>query len=106
MICDQNPGSSKGNIWVPFLGRETAFVNGPENLALKFNLPVVYIHSSPMPDDGYALSCHTLYDGSAHVNQGEIMKRFANHLEQNIKEQRSHWLWSHKRWKRVKPVSG
>jgi KDO2-lipid IV(A) lauroyltransferase len=37
MIADQNPGSAKGAIWTSFLGQKTAFVNGPESLALRYN---------------------------------------------------------------------
>ncbi len=104
MIADQNPGSSKGISWVPFLGRETAFVSGPENLALRYQLPVVYIHSAPRSDGGYELTCQTLYDGKEKVQAGEIMKRYAAKLEENITSFRPQWLWSHKRWKRNKHI--
>ncbi len=102
MIADQNPGSSKGITWVPFLGRQTAFVSGPENLAMRYQLPVVYIHSAPGSDGGYELTCQTLYDGKETVQTGEIMKRYAAKLEENINTFRPQWLWSHKRWKRNK----
>ena len=102
MIADQNPGSSKGILWEPFLGRETAFVSGPENLARKYNLPVVYIQISPRQDGGYDLACLPIFDGHEEVENGEIMKRYAMKLEENIKAFRSEWLWSHKRWKRSK----
>jgi lauroyl/myristoyl acyltransferase len=42
MIADQNPGSDQGIVWAPFLGRDTAFINGPEKLATKYKLPVVF----------------------------------------------------------------
>jgi len=100
MISDQNPGSAQGIIWSTFLGRNTAFVNGPETLALRYNLPVVYVGSLPRTDGGYTLSCYELYDGNEAVEPGVIMQRFAKQLEENIQQCRSHWLWSHKRWKR------
>ena len=106
MIADQNPGSSKGLTWVPFLGRETAFVSGPENLALRYQLPVVYVHSAPRLDGGYELTCKLLYDGKEKVEPGVIMKRYADKLEENIKTFRTQWLWSHRRWKRTKPKGG
>lgn len=102
MISDQNPASAKSTIWAPFLGRNTAFVNGPESLALRYHLPAIYIHTAPRPDGGYDLTCQELYDGIESVDDGTIMKRFAESLEKNIQEYRSHWLWSHKRWKRTK----
>jgi KDO2-lipid IV(A) lauroyltransferase len=102
MISDQNPGSDQGIIWTSFLRRNTAFVNGPENLALRYKLPVVYIHSSPKTDGGYTLTCETLYNGTEDVIPGEITGRYASCLENNINAYRSNWLWSHKRWKRTK----
>lgn len=104
MIADQNPGSSKGIQWASFLGRETAFVGGPENLALRYNLPVVYLQISPRMDGGYDLACLPIYDGKEKIENGEIMQRYAMKLEDNIKAFRSEWLWSHKRWKRTKKV--
>ncbi|HSF88445.1 MAG TPA: lysophospholipid acyltransferase family protein [Saprospiraceae bacterium] len=100
MIADQNPGSAQGSIWTSFLGRNTAFVNGPESLALRYDLPVVYAYTTPEKDGGYTIECREIYNGKDAVAPGEITGRFARSLEENIQEFRSHWLWSHKRWKR------
>ncbi|MDZ4747265.1 MAG: lysophospholipid acyltransferase family protein [Saprospiraceae bacterium] len=100
MIADQNPGSAQGSIWTPFLGRSTAFVNGPESLAMRYALPVVYAYTAPRSDGGYTIECREIYNGRETVEPGEITSRFANNLENNIQDYRSHWLWSHKRWKR------
>jgi KDO2-lipid IV(A) lauroyltransferase len=102
MASDQNPGSDQGIIWSPFLKRNTAFVNGPETLALRYKLPVVYVHSTSRIDGGYHLTFHTLFDGLEVLPTGLITQRFAKQLEINISAQRSQWLWSHKRWKRTK----
>ena len=103
MIADQNPGSIQSSIFTSFLGRNTAFVNGPESLALRYALPVVYAYSAPRNDGSYAIECREIYNGQDHVEAGEITSRFASHLEKNILDYRSHWLWSHKRWKRKAP---
>ncbi len=100
MIADQNPGSVQGSIWTSFLGRKTAFVNGPESLALRYKLPVVYAYTAPRSDGGYTVECREIFNGQEPVQPGEITDRFANSLEKNIQDFRSHWLWSHKRWKR------
>ncbi len=101
MISDQNPGSAQGIIWASFLDRNTAFVNGPETLALRYKLPVVYVNSLPRLDSGYDLTCQELYNGVEAVEPGVIMQRYANSLQKNIVAKRSHWLWSHRRWKRT-----
>ncbi len=103
MIADQNPASEKNMVWVPFLGRKTAFLNGPENLARRYSLPIVYIRSEPVGWNDYSLRCQWLYDGEEITEPGELTRRYAAALEENILAHRSHWLWSHKRWKRIYP---
>lgn len=100
MIADQNPGSVQSSIWTSFLGRNTAFVNGPESLALRYALPVVYAYTAPRSDGGYTIECKEIYNGQEVVQPGVITGRFAGSLEENIRDFRAHWLWSHKRWKR------
>ena len=102
MIADQNPGSDKGIVWAPFLGRETAFINGPEKIADKYKLPVVYLHSFSTPEGGYQYEFELISNGNEINSPGDITKRYASLLEKNIKQQRTEWLWSHKRWKRRK----
>ena len=100
MIADQNPGNDQGIVWTDFLNNKTAFVNGPETLAAKFQLPVVYLHNTTREDEAYQLSFETLTDGESVLPTGDITARYAKALEKNILSQRAEWLWSHKRWKR------
>lgn len=100
MIADQNPGNDKGIIWTKFFNKNTAFVNGPETLAIKYKLPVVYLKTISNDDGSYMLEFNILSDGITNVKPGEITKSYAEALEQNISVQRTEWLWSHKRWKR------
>jgi KDO2-lipid IV(A) lauroyltransferase len=100
MIADQNPGSDQGIIWTPFLGRETAFVNGPESLSTRYKLPVVYAHVDSLADGTYAIRFIPIHDGNSTLPQGEITARFAQALGDNIRQDRIAWLWSHRRWKR------
>ena len=102
MIADQNPHSARSIIWARFLRRDTAFINGPENLALRYKMPIVYYHTKPRPDGGYDLETCIIYDGNESVEEGEITQRFATQLEKNIEAYRPYWLWSHKRWKRIR----
>ena len=102
MIADQNPGNDKGIIWTSFLNKETAFANGAETLATKYNLPVVYLKTMPGMNGGYDLEFETIYDGNENLHAGEITSRYARSLEKNILQYKHGWLWSHKRWKRSK----
>ena len=100
MGADQNPGNDKGIIWSPFFGRDTAFVSGPETLATKYELPVVYLKIMPGRNNGYALSFDRISDGHSKLPEGEITSRYAKALEENIRAYKNGWLWSHRRWKR------
>jgi len=100
MIADQNPGSDQGIIWAQFMGRDTAFVNGPETLAMRYQLPVVYLNIRSIEKGNYELACVPIYDGKEKVTNGMITQRFANQLEANIRNNGMEWLWSHRRWKR------
>jgi KDO2-lipid IV(A) lauroyltransferase len=104
MIADQNPGHDRGMIWTDFFGKETAFISGPESIATKYHLPVMYLHNHSTQDDGYNISLEMIYDGESVPEPGEITKRYARALEQNISAQRSEWLWSHRRWKRKRSI--
>jgi len=105
MIADQNPGSDQGIIWARFLGRETAFVNGPETLALRYQLPVVYMDIQSEENGCYQLHCIPIYDGQEKLENGVLTQRFADHLEKNIRSNGMEWLWSHRRWKRNKGLN-
>jgi KDO2-lipid IV(A) lauroyltransferase len=105
MIADQNPGSDQGIIWARFMNRDTAFVNGPETLALRYQLPVVYMNIQSQPGGQYALNCIPIYDGEEKVEAGIITQRFADQLEKNIRSNGMEWLWSHRRWKRNKVLN-
>ena len=105
MIADQNPGSDQGIIWAHFMGRDTAFVNGPETLALRYQLPVVYMDIQSDVHGHYVLNCIPIYDGVEKLEAGMLTQRFADHLEKNIKNNGMEWLWSHRRWKRNKALN-
>jgi Kdo2-lipid IVA lauroyltransferase/acyltransferase len=100
MIADQNPGHERGIIWTTFFKRNTAFANGPEALSVKYQLPVLYLHQTSLENGNYQLEFKIITDGKSNLPEGEIIKRYAKLLEDNIESQRSEWLWSHKRWKR------
>ena len=102
MIADQNPGNDQGIQWVSFFNRETAFVPGPEILASKYHLPVVYLRNESDEQERYHLSFEIIHDGEGEVEKGFIIKQYAAMLENNIRTKKTEWLWSHKRWKRVK----
>jgi len=99
MAADQSPSNAKRAYWVDFLGRDTAFLHGPEVYARKHNLPVVYVDVQRVKRGYYELYLTILAENPSELEEGEITKRYAKKLESVIRKQPENWLWSHKRWK-------
>lgn len=99
MAADQNPGKPDQSVWVNFLGRETAFLHGPEKHSRANGFSVVYIHIVRKRRGWYELELEPLVDDPAALPYGEITCRYAARVEAAIRSNPSGWLWSHKRWK-------
>lgn len=102
-IADQTPRPENVGLWLKFLEQDTAFLNGAERLARKFDLPVFYMRIEPKSALCYEGQMILISEQSAQTEVGEITKRYAQLLEENIRSYPAHWLWSHKRWKFARP---
>lgn len=103
LAADQRPNLSDIRYWTPFMNRETAFFEGGEKLAKKFNTKVIYAHTSK-PKRGHYVFEYQLLSQPPYVNQEphSITDRFIKSLEKNIRAEPSIYLWSHNRWKHKK----
>ncbi len=99
LAADQSPSDSKSSFWLNFLNQETAVLPGPEKLAKKFNLPVIYHNVRLIKRGVYRCTAQYLVEESAKTSDGEITALHTQHLEQEILQLPEIWLWSHKRWK-------
>lgn len=91
-VADQSPGDVNSGKWFPFLGQETLFLNGAEQLANKYKLPVWVQTIRRTNGSGYEV-LFTELDPQA------ITAGYVQHLEADILREPESWLWSHKRWK-------
>ncbi|MEZ5195809.1 MAG: lysophospholipid acyltransferase family protein [Bacteroidales bacterium] len=82
-----------------FLGRDTAFLHGPENYARQYNIPLMYTKIERVKRGYYELTLSVLADNPTELEKGVITQRYAKELESQINQQPENWLWSHKRWK-------
>ena len=99
LISDQTPNLRPDTEWFDFLNRKTAFIDGSEKLAMRFNIPVYYAHIERTRADHLTIRFDEIYDGVEEVEPMEITRRYAAALEAMIKERPELWMWSHKRWK-------
>ena len=99
MAADQSPSNAKRAYWVDFLGRETAFLHGPEVHARNNNYPVIFVDIQRVRRGYYELYLSVISDNSVDFKQGEITTLYAKKLESAILKKPENYLWSHKRWK-------
>lgn len=102
MASDQSPTNLGKAYWINFLGRETAFLHGPEAYAKKYDLPVIFVDIQRVKRGYYQLHLELISDKPRETAEGEITKRYASLLEKAIYHQPENWLWSHRRWKHTR----
>jgi len=99
LVADQNPPHPDNAFWIPFFGRPTPFLRGPEKAAQRSNLPVVFCHFTK-PKRGYYVGHAVLAAmNPGDLPQGELTKMYAAYLQEVMTAQPEMWLWSHRRWK-------
>lgn len=99
LISDQNPPLYEHQYWVDFLGQKTLFFGGLEKFAMKYNLPVAFLHVDKLKRGYYNAWFELIYNGTDELPDGEITRRYASHLEAMIRRRPELWMWSHRRWK-------
>ncbi len=97
--ADQSPGSLQNAYWLYFLNWPAGFAKGPEKNAKSMNLPVVMLTTTKPRRGHYHFEFFLLTDEPKSLTEGEIMRMYVKHLENNIRLQPDIYLWSHKRWK-------
>lgn len=83
-----------------FLHQKTAIYSGPEKLAKTTSSAVVYIKLTKIQRGRFVAECLPICENAKDVQSVEITRRYVELLEQNIQQDASCWLWSHKRWKK------
>ena len=105
LAADQAPQKPETAYWTTFLHQDTAFFTGMERFARDYQYPVVFAELIREKRGKYTLTYEMLanvpFDDLA---AGEIIERFARRLEKSINAYPEQYLWSHRRWKHVKPA--
>lgn len=99
MVGDQAPKHDANVLWTDFLHQETNFFTGGERIAVKMNMPVLYVEMKRTKRGHYAIAFEVLSESPAQEQKNEITEKFVRAMEKTIRQYPSDWLWSHKRWK-------
>ena len=99
LLSDQSPNLRADTHWFRFMNQDTAFIDGAENIAMKFSIPILFANTKRIAPGRYEVVLEEIYDGNKEVAQYEITQRYASKLEKMIRENPEIWMWSHNRWK-------
>ncbi len=89
--------------WLTFFNQEALFYPGPAAISRRFNYPVIFQKIIKKEKGLYETSFEVLFENPKDFTEAQIMKAYIRKMEETIKEQPGHYLWSHKRWKHKRP---
>jgi Kdo2-lipid IVA lauroyltransferase/acyltransferase len=104
MVADQEPTTSEHKYWTRFLGRDTAFYMGPEEIARVTRFPVFFIAMRRAARGYYEMEFQRMAAAGQIGPSGMLTERYARLVETQIHAAPPDWPWSHKRWKLKKSV--
>lgn len=99
MVSDQSPMAQLAQFWGKFMGITVPVYTGPENLARKLDLAVVFGKVSKLKRGYYSMELIPITRRGKETAEHEITNRFLDLLEMQIREAPQYYLWTHRRWK-------
>jgi KDO2-lipid IV(A) lauroyltransferase len=106
MNADQAPMSTDKRYWTRFLGQDTAFYIGAEQIARATRLPIMYLVMRRVQRGYYEVELQQLWDGRESLQPNVITERYARACEIDVLKSPADWLWSYRRWRLQKPLYG
>jgi KDO2-lipid IV(A) lauroyltransferase len=103
LVNDQSPVREHISYWTTFLNQDTPVQTALERLVRKFGQAVVFIQVNMKKRGRCDVTFHELPDDLEQVGPNGISEAFMRKLEQMIRDDPALWLWTHRRWKLVKP---
>jgi KDO2-lipid IV(A) lauroyltransferase len=106
MNADQTPAATERHQWIRFLGQDTAFFVGGEQIARAMRLPIIYLAMRRARRGHYEVELSELWDGRESVPSGGLTERYAAACEREVLASPADWLWTYRRWRFAKPLYG
>jgi KDO2-lipid IV(A) lauroyltransferase len=104
--ADQAPAADERHQWIRFLGQETAFYVGAEQIARAMRLPMLYLSMHRVHRGYYEVEIRELWDGREVTTNGDLTARYASACEADVRASPADWLWTYRRWRFPKPLYG
>lgn len=96
-IADQRPNGKNLNHWMTFLGQETAYNVGGEEIGRHLEAAYVYLDVVKTRRGYYDMTFREIVPADKECSF-PFTKEYMKMLEQSILNEPQYWLWTHKRW--------
>ncbi len=104
-IADQTPPPERA-FWTTFLNQDTPVFWGTEKIAAKLGYPIVYVGIDRPRRGHYLMRFEVLVPDPGTLAEGAVSELHTRRLEQDIHRRPEIWLWTHRRWKHKRPITG
>jgi Kdo2-lipid IVA lauroyltransferase/acyltransferase len=98
-IADQTPAKGDIHYWMRFLNQDTPVYTGPEKIAVKYDMVVIYVNNEKIKRGHYSATFEVLFEHTAGVPEHGVTEAHVRRLEESIIKYPEYWIWSHHRWK-------
>ena len=101
LAADQSPQPKPKTYWRTFMGVEVPVFNGAEQMAVKFDLPVVFADINRTKRGHYEINIDMISEKPMETNKNEITDIFTERLEAQIRKDPTQYFWTHNRFKHM-----
>jgi KDO2-lipid IV(A) lauroyltransferase len=105
LVADQSPAASnEQQVWLPFLGQQTAFFRGPGWIAARMGYTVFLAAMRREREGHYAVRFVALTPeaSGSRRDPDDVLRAYATALEAHVREHPAEYFWAYRRWKRSK----
>lgn len=99
LASDQSPKKDRITYWCDFMGVEAPIHTGPEMIAKKYNIEVIFVKVSRAKRGFYEAQFIPLSKKPKETTEFQITQDFVRLVEKQILEAPEFYFWTHKRWK-------
>lgn len=104
-IADQRPMGSVAHHWTTFMGLDTPYVTGGEQIGNHVGAAYLYADMEQTKRGHYRITIKEIKVPTDDKEEFAVTRQYLHLLEESINRDPSQWLWSHKRWSKKRPVN-
>lgn len=103
LAADQNPAVVEVADWIPFMNREAPFFRGPDQMPRRAKAAVMLAGIRKLRRGYYRVTLDRITDDASQMEAGEVLRKYVANIERQLEAQPENYLWSHRRWKHIRP---